>query len=70
MTNISILSLILFIASGFLFTISVLLLGFCIYSKSQNKKFKKGKLIVLDELILVHTNEIIEVQLHTTEFEY
>lgn len=69
MVNISILSLILFVASGLLFFTSILLLSFYFHFEFQNKKFRKNKLIILDELILIHSNEMIDAQFQTTELE-
>lgn len=67
MNDISIASLVLFIASGILFTIAIVVFVKAFYSKQSSSETSNKRLTMLNEVILVHTNEKIEYQPQITD---
>lgn len=63
MNNLSTISLIFFITSGMSFAVAVFILSIGFVCKKSGCKRNKKKLTIVDEVILIHTNEKIDIEL-------
>lgn len=61
MSGLSIISLILFITSGIFFVFAIFVFGLGIYRMRVNYKVNTESLTILDEVMLIHTDEEIPV---------
>ena len=69
MNEISYVSIILFVVSGILFAIAIFVFGITICCGQGISKTKGDRLILLDEVLLVHTDENIDWQLQTADMK-
>lgn len=69
MNEISDVSIILFVVSGIFFAIAIFVFGITIYCEQGVSKTKKDRLILLDEVLLVHTDEDIDCQSQTADMK-
>lgn len=69
MNDISIASLVLFIASGIFFAIAIVVFVKAFYSKQSSSEANNERLTLLNEVMLVHTSEKIEYQSQITDMK-
>ena len=69
MNEISDVSIILFVVSGIFFAIAIFVFGITICYVQSVSKTKEDRLILLDEVMLVHTDENIDCQSKTTDMK-
>lgn len=69
MNEISDVSIILFVVSGIFFAIAIFVFGITICCVQSVSKTKEDRLILLDEVLLVHTDEDIDCQSQTADMK-
>lgn len=69
MNDISIASLVLFIASGIFFAIAIVVFVKAFYSNQSSSEVNNERLTLLNDVMLVHTSEKIEYQSQITDMK-